>query len=105
MKWSLKMTIILRILEKRLLATIVAWESFKRSGIYYFDDESVLLVETAFEKLQAQLQRIQDLENELSKDNPDGVSHASSSLNRGRKMNCFSPLIFLFFFLSSNNPS
>ncbi|KAG4422038.1 hypothetical protein IFR04_004779 [Cadophora malorum] len=74
MKWSLKMSIILRILEKRLLGTLAAWESFKRSGIYYFDDESVLLVGTAFEKLKAHLQRIRDLENELSKDNPDGLN-------------------------------
>ena len=74
MKWNLKMTIILRILGKKLSDTVAAWDIFAKKEIDCFDDTTIFPVEKEFRKLKEYLQRLRDLEMELHKDNPDGVS-------------------------------
>ncbi|KAH7333039.1 hypothetical protein BKA65DRAFT_564042 [Rhexocercosporidium sp. MPI-PUGE-AT-0058] len=73
-RWNLYMTNFLRLLGMKLSDTVVAWESFRENGIYYFDDYSVIPVETAFGKLKAYLQKLRELEKELREDNPDGLN-------------------------------
>ncbi|KAH7403912.1 hypothetical protein BKA64DRAFT_463174 [Cadophora sp. MPI-SDFR-AT-0126] len=74
MEWNSKMTMLLRILGKKLSDTVAAWDTFRRSGIYYFDDDSVTLVEAAFERLKDHLRKLRNLERELGMDNPDGLN-------------------------------
>lgn len=74
MRWNLESTINLRILGKKLSDTVGAWNSFARKEIDYFDDETMIPVEMIFRKLKDHLQKLRDLEMELNKDNPDGVS-------------------------------
>ncbi|PVH77593.1 hypothetical protein DL98DRAFT_266351 [Cadophora sp. DSE1049] len=73
-RWNLYMTNFLRLLGRKLSDTVAAWDSFRENGIYYFDDDSVSPVETAFGKLKAHLQKLRDLEKELRDDNPDGLN-------------------------------
>lgn len=72
------MTIVLRILGKKLSDTVAAWESFRANDIHYFDEDTVTPVVTNFGKLEDHLQKCRDLETELHKDNPDGVSRYHS---------------------------
>ncbi|KAH9211668.1 hypothetical protein DL95DRAFT_510900 [Leptodontidium sp. 2 PMI_412] len=73
-RWNLYMTNFLRLLGMKLSDTIAAWDSFRGDGIYYFHDNSVKPIETAFGKLKAHLQKLRDLEKELRQDNPDGLN-------------------------------
>lgn len=71
------MTNFLRLLGMKLSDTVAAWDSFRENGIYYFNDYSVIPIQTAFGELKAQLQKLRDLEKELRQDNPDSVSQLS----------------------------
>ncbi|KAG4428670.1 hypothetical protein IFR05_015849 [Cadophora sp. M221] len=73
-RWNLHMTNFLRILGMKLSDTIAAWDSFRGNGIDYFNDYSVIPIETAFGKLKAHLQKLEALERELLEDNPDGLN-------------------------------
>jgi hypothetical protein len=78
-------------LTSRLSDTICAWEQFRKNEIGYFlsDGEpptastalkpSVAAVDKAYSDLSDFLRKLQKLEKELCKDNPQGVSHLSHS--------------------------
>jgi hypothetical protein len=77
---------LLRDLISRLRDTVEAWDRFQRKDIEYFlfDDDSpttelflknlVTVVDTIFSDLRDILRKIQQLEDELCQDSPQGVS-------------------------------
>ena len=67
------MTIILRILGKKLSDIVAAWDLFAKKEIDCFDGHAIVPVEKNFRKFKEHLQKLRDLEMELHKDNPDGV--------------------------------
>ena len=80
---------VLRRLKSRLSDTVDAWDKFQRKQIGYFllDDSfptsssplksSVSAVDDVFLDLKGFLKKLQQLENELCQDNPQGVSSLS----------------------------
>jgi hypothetical protein len=80
---------LLRRLKSRLSDTVDAWDKFQRKEIGYFllDDSSatsssplessVSAVDDVFLDLKGFLKKLQQLENELCQDNPQGVSSLS----------------------------
>jgi len=84
---------LIRQLISGLSDTVGAWDEFERKEIGYFlyDGESpstssppslkssVAAVDKAFSALKVLLRKLRDLEKELCEDNPQGVSHISSS--------------------------
>ncbi|KAH6720868.1 hypothetical protein BKA61DRAFT_668764 [Leptodontidium sp. MPI-SDFR-AT-0119] len=105
-RWNLYMTNFLRLLGMKLSDTVAAWDSFRENGIYYFNDYSVIPIETAFGELKAQLQKLRDLEKELRQDNPDGLNvHLSlenieatnSQQKTARQLEILTVIIIIFF--------
>ena len=86
---------LLRQLISSLADIVGAWDKFQRKDLGYFiyDGEtssassslkfSVNAVDKAFWDLKDDLRKLHDLERELCKDNPQGVSHLSSSKLEG----------------------
>jgi hypothetical protein len=86
---------LLRQLISGLSDTVGAWDKFQRKEIGYFlyDGESstaastlkssVNAVDNAFWDLKDLLRKLRDLESELCKDNPQGVSHLPYSKFEG----------------------
>ena len=95
--WSSNMVRLLRQLISGLSDTVGAWGEFQRKEIGYFliDGESpsapsppslrssVAAVDKAFSFLKVLLRKLRDLEKQLCEDNPQGVSHLSSSEFKG----------------------
>jgi hypothetical protein len=75
---------LLRDLANSLSGTIRAWNGFQRTEIGYFQSDSqplnfsIAAVGKAFLKLEALLLTLQDLEEKLCSDNPQGVSSSIS---------------------------
>jgi hypothetical protein len=73
-----------RRLTSRLSDTAEAWDEFCKKDIGYFLDydspsslspqASIAAVDSGFAKMRCVLSKLQRLENELSQDNPQGVS-------------------------------
>lgn len=75
-----------------LSETVQAWQEFRRTDIGYFlyDGEiptassslkpSLVAVDKEFSKLRLRLWKLEDLEKELCKGSPQGVSHLQDSV-------------------------
>jgi hypothetical protein len=92
--WSAQMVKLLTKLISCLSDTVCAWDQFRKTEIEHFVyDEgypttpttssplkaSVAAVDKAYSDLNGVLRKLQKLEKELCKDNPQGVSHLSHS--------------------------
>jgi len=70
-----------RLLKGRLSETVAAWEVFRGREMEYFIDgeassqlqNSMIKVHKIFSDLNQILRKLQDMENELCQDNPQGV--------------------------------
>ena len=91
---------LLTLLISRLSDTIFAWDQFRENeiGHFLYDEEypttssplkaSVAAVDKVYSDLNGFLRKLQKLEKELCKNNPQGVSHLSH-LQFGRKVSAF----------------
>jgi hypothetical protein len=88
--WSSKMGNLLTKFISRLSDTIRAWDQFQKNeiGHFLYDEEhpttspphlkaSVAAVDKAYSDLNGFLWKLQKLQKDLCKDNPQGVSHLS----------------------------
>jgi hypothetical protein len=93
--WSSKMGKLLTKFISRLSDTIHAWDQFRKNeiGHFLYDEEhptnspqlkaSVAAVDKAYSDLNGFLSKLQKLEKDLCKDNPQGVSlHSLLDLER-----------------------
>jgi hypothetical protein len=85
-KWSEDYVVSLRQLIKSLSPVVGAWDRFRREDMRYFLDDiesttrspvtsSINAIDRAILDLKDILERLKVVENELCKDNPQGVSH------------------------------
>jgi len=94
--WNTQMVVLLTRLIGRLSETVGVWDEFYQTEIGYFLDnggpltasstleESVVVVDRAFSKLRLHLRKLENLETELCKGNPQGVSLLPGSNFEGK---------------------
>lgn len=89
-KWSEEYVFLLRHLIKSLSPVVGEGDKFRQKDMQYFLDDiesttrspltsSIIAIDTAIWDLKVILERLKVLENELCKDNPQGVSHLTAT--------------------------